>query len=79
MGDLNWRELNWGRWLYTIVSAAINGAAVGVVLLIADPASFNIHDGLDRTLTVAVVSACVAVANVLQRSPLPTTDEEVTR
>lgn len=78
MGDLNWRRLNWGRWIYTILSAGINGSSVGIVVMIADPASFNLNEGLRRTITVAVVSGVVAIANVLQRSPLPTPDEEVT-
>lgn len=59
-----------GKWLKGLLSAAIGGAANGVTVMIAEPATFNLDDGLPKLGTVAGVSAIVAVAMYLKQSPI---------
>jgi len=59
------------KWLKGLAAATIGGAANAVVLLIADPQAFNFTDGLQRLITVTVVSGIVSAAAYLKQSPLP--------
>jgi hypothetical protein len=59
-------------WLKGLLSAVIGGAANAVVLMIADPLTFNLQDGLPKLQTVIIVSAIVSAAMYLKASPLPT-------
>lgn len=63
--------MNWKTWLKGLASAAIGAAANAVTVMIADPAAFNLREGIYKVLTVAAVSAIVAVAMYLKQSPLP--------
>ena len=63
--------MNWQAWLKGLLSAAIGAAANSVTLMIADPATFNLGEGLSKVGTVAAVSAIVAAALYLKQSPLP--------
>lgn len=63
--------MNWQVWAKGLISAVIGGAANSIVLAIADPMTFNLKDGLNKLITVAVVSAVVSAAMYLKQSPLP--------
>jgi high-affinity Fe2+/Pb2+ permease len=54
-----------------LVAAAIGGAANSVSVMIVDPTTFNLQEGLEKVLTVAAVSAVVSAAMYLRQSPLP--------
>lgn len=59
------------HWLHGLVATIINGCASGVVLIIAEPEHFNIHEGRYKLLSVSAVMGIVAAANYLKSSPLP--------
>lgn len=61
----------WDKWLKGLISAVIGGAANSVTVMVVEPTSFNLHEGAGRLGTVALVSAIVAAAMYLKRSPLP--------
>uniref|UniRef100_A0A6H1Z9Q6 Uncharacterized protein n=1 Tax=viral metagenome TaxID=1070528 RepID=A0A6H1Z9Q6_9ZZZZ len=63
--------MNWQVWLKGLVSAIVGGAANAIVLMIADPLTFNLQEGLPKLYTVAIVSAIVSAAMYLKQSPLP--------
>lgn len=58
-------------WLKGLLSAAISSAAGSVGLVVIDPQTFNLQEGLSKLGTVAAALAIVAVANYLKKSPLP--------
>lgn len=58
-------------WIKGLASAAISAAAGSGALVIVDPMTFNLTEGLPKLLTVAATMAIVAVANYLAKSPLP--------
>lgn len=58
-------------WVKGLVSAAISAAAGSAALVIVDPMTFNLNEGLPKLGTVAATMAIVAVANYLAKSPLP--------
>ena len=61
----------WILWLKGLISAAIGGASTAVTVMIVDPQTFNIDEGAGKLGAVIVVSAIVAAANYLKKSPLP--------
>jgi hypothetical protein len=63
--------MNIKTWIYGIISAAIGAAANTVTVMIVAPETFNINEGLKKVALVAGISALVAVANYLKKSPLP--------
>lgn len=63
--------MNWKLWLKGLISSAIGAGAGAVPAVITDPKTFNIHEGLPNLGAVMVVSAVLALANYLAKSPLP--------
>lgn len=63
--------MDWKKWLKGLVSAIIGGAANSVTVMIVEPTSFNLDEGLGKVGAVAMVSAIVAAALYLKKSPLP--------
>jgi hypothetical protein len=63
--------MNWKFWFKNLISAAIGGAATAISTMIVAPDQFNLQEGLNKLITVSVVSAIVSVANYLKSSPLP--------
>jgi hypothetical protein len=63
--------MNWQVWLKGLVSAVVGGAANAVILMVADPLTFNLAEGLPKLEMVAIVSALVSAAMYLKQSPLP--------
>jgi hypothetical protein len=63
--------MNWQLWLKGLISAVIGGVANSIGLMIADPATFNLVEGLPKLKTAAIVAAIVALAFYLKASPLP--------
>lgn len=61
----------WRFWLRGLMAAAINGAASGVVLVIAEPEHFNIYDGREKLLMTSMVLGLLAAANFLKEHPIP--------
>ncbi len=62
---------NWKNWLRGLISAVIGGAANSITVMIVDPQSFNMEDGLGKVGSVALISAVIAAAMYLKKSPLP--------
>lgn len=58
-------------WWRGLAAAVVNGVASGVVLVIADPAQFNLQDGRSKLLTTSVVLGLLGAANFLKQSPIP--------
>jgi len=58
-------------WAKGLLSAVIGGVANSVVLMIADPKTFNFQNGIGNLGTVAVTSAIVSAGMYLKQSPLP--------
>lgn len=75
--------MNWKHWLYGLIAAIVNGFASGIVLVIVDPAVFNLQAGLPKLLSTAAVLGLFGAAGYLKQSPLPpdpwdgTTDRRV--
>lgn len=63
------------KWLRGVVATTINGFASGVVLIVADPATFNL-DNPRKLLLTSAVFALFGLANYLKEHPIP--DEETT-
>lgn len=65
------RILDWNNWFYGLVATAVNGFFSGVVLVIADPAEFNIYDGREKLIMTSLVMGVWGAANYLKSNPLP--------
>ena len=59
------------KWLKGLISAIIGGAANAVTVMIVDPTTFNINDGLVQLGQVALVSSIVSAAMYLKQAPVP--------
>jgi uncharacterized protein (DUF697 family) len=60
--------MNWNAWLYGLLSAVLSSAGGAVAVVIADPLTFNLDEGLVPLLKVTAVSA---FGNTLNTTPLP--------
>jgi hypothetical protein len=63
--------MNWKLWLKGLGSAVIGAFANSITVMIVDPQNFNLQTGLNKVLSVAIVSAIIAAAMYLKQSPLP--------
>lgn len=57
-------------WIKGLIAAAIGGAAAAITASVADPATFNFSEGIYKLASVAGISAIVAAAAYLTKSPL---------
>ena len=64
--------MNIAIWAKGLIAAIIGGVSNTIVLMIADPLTFNLGEGIDKLITVAATSAIVAAAMYLKQSPIPT-------
>jgi hypothetical protein len=62
-------------WVRNILATVINGFASGIVLVVVDPATFNL-DNPKKLLMTSCVFALFGLANFLKQHPLP--EESVT-
>ena len=58
-------------WIKGLLSAVIGGVANSIVVMVVDPQSFNLTDGLGKLGIVALASAIFSAANYLKKSPIP--------
>ena len=65
------RSLTLLQWLHGLLSAAINGAAGAVSVIIVDPIDFNFTNGKEKLTMVALAMALVQLALYLKDQPLP--------
>ena len=78
-------KLNWGVWLYGLVSGFIGGGAgaiaSGFAGIYTDPEHFNPAKGFKHLLTLMgitfIFSGAMTTAAYLAKSPLPSQDREV--
>lgn len=63
--------MNWKFWLTGLVAAIVNGAASGVVLIVADPLDFNLEAGLPKLATTSALLGLLGAANYLKQHPTP--------
>lgn len=59
------------QWISAVCATAISGFASGVILIIADPATFNLQQGWHALWTTSLVFAMCQVALYLKQHPLP--------
>jgi hypothetical protein len=66
------------QWLKGLLAALIGAAANGVLVVVANPGTFDIYStaGWKNISTVCGATALVAGAAYLKQSPLPTTKTE---
>lgn len=69
----------WRYWLKGLVAAIVNGSASGVVLIIADPMTFNLFEGKQKLLSTSALLGILAAANFLKTHPVPDWDGEERR
>ncbi len=63
--------MNMKTWFKGLVAAVIGGVSNSVVLMIAEPTTINLHEGIGKLGTVAATTAIVSAAMYLKQSPLP--------
>jgi hypothetical protein len=64
--------VNWKTWIYSLLSAAIGGAANSLGGFIVAPDVFNFsHSGIQKLGELALFGAAVPVLTLLKQSPLP--------
>ena len=63
--------MKWQQWIKGLISAIIGGAANSVTVMVIEPTQFNLGEGIGKLGTVAAVSAIIAAALYLKKSPLP--------
>lgn len=66
--------MNWNAWLYGLLSAVLSSAGGAVAVVIADPLTFNLDEGLIPLLKVSAVMAIIAFGNYIKTTPLPKTE-----
>jgi hypothetical protein len=66
-------------WLLGLLSAVIGGAATAISMVVVDPMTYNIHEGWNKLLEVAIVSGVVSAAFYLKQSPVPKDPEPARR
>ena len=62
---------SWKSWIRGLIGAFIQSAATSVSVMIVDPDTFNIQEGLANVGIIALVSGIVGAALFLQKKPLP--------
>jgi hypothetical protein len=67
-----WKSVR--MWVKGLLAAVINGFASGVVLIIAEPTTFNIHEGAEKLFWTSVILGLLGAANYLKQNPLPEDD-----
>ncbi len=60
-----------GKWARGLVGAFIQSGATCITVMIVDPQTFNIADGLGNVGIVALVSGGLGAALFLSKHPLP--------
>lgn len=63
--------MDWRHWLKGLLAALINGTASGVILIAADPSTFNFDTGFKKLAWVSTLLGLQGAANYLKKSPLP--------
>jgi hypothetical protein len=69
MSDMDWTSAK--TWAYGLLATIINGFASGIVLIVADPAVFNLQEGWQKLLTTSALLGLLGAANYLKQHPLP--------
>lgn len=59
------------RWSKGLLSAVIHSVASTVVVVVVDPQTFNLDEGLNKLATVALVSGILGAASYLKDTPMP--------
>lgn len=63
--------MKWQQWLKGLVGAIVGGVSNSIVLMIVDPSTFNLGEGLPILGKVAIVSGILSAAMYLKKSPVP--------
>lgn len=65
--------MNVKTWVHGLAAAFISGGSDAFLLHFVDPDHFNLADpaAFQRSATLIVLKACLAVALYLKKSPLP--------
>lgn len=68
---------SWRIWFKGLLSAAINGFALGGTLVLVNPKAFNFTaDGLWNLFTVCVTACIYRILTYLKDVPMPGLEEE---
>ena len=65
------RVNSWREWLKSLIHAAISGGTAAISTSIVAPETFNFGEGLNKLLTVAMISAIVSMSKFLSTNPFP--------
>jgi len=65
--------MNWSAWLYGLFSAVVSSAGGAIALVIVDPKTFNLQDGIVPLMNAVGVMAILAFGNYLKNTPPPKT------
>lgn len=69
--------MTWKRFWLGLIDAMLNSASSGVVVMLVDPADFNLNDGLYNVAKVAIAGALLGMALYFKNHRLPgVTDED---
>ena len=63
--------MDWKLWLKGLLAAVIGGSANSVLLVIVDPTTYNLTEGLYSLIKVIATTAIVSAAMYLKQSPIP--------
>jgi hypothetical protein len=63
--------MNWSSWFYGLVSAVLNSVGGAIILVLVDPMTFNLQDGLPKLAKVCALFALIAFGNYIKNTPPP--------
>jgi hypothetical protein len=66
---------NWKLWFKGLAVAAISGASNAGALMMIDPQTFNLNDGLPKLLKMSLALAISHTYLYLRKSPIPWAEE----
>lgn len=62
---------NWRAWIKGLIHAGISGGTAAISTSIVAPETFNFGEGLNKLVSVALISAIVSISKFLSAYPFP--------
>lgn len=62
---------NWRAWIKGLIHAGISGGTAAISTSIVAPETFNFGEGLNKLVSVALISAIVSISKFLSVYPFP--------
>jgi hypothetical protein len=70
------RAFCWRTWLHGLIGASVAAGANSVAVVMIDPKTFNLNEGLGNLAKLALVTGIVGAAQYLRKSPVPDLEPE---